>query len=175
MSINIKAGMFVPTTQVYNAGSIQRMDSDSEEFRNLLVTLYQSINNIAVVLNHKTSGYYTLNEFVNGNVFFPNPASTEVNVFRQEYHKVVNFGALPNTGVKSVAHGITVTSSFIWTGVGAYATDPIGLTGLQIPYASPTDANEIEINVDATNVNITTGSNRTNYTTCYVILSFLKQ
>lgn len=86
---------------------------------------------------------------------------------------VVDFGALPNTGTKSVPHNITVTGSTIWTRYYATATYP-GSSGIPIPYASPTLANNIEINVDATNVNITTGSDRTAYTTTYVILEYLQ-
>jgi hypothetical protein len=44
-----------------------------------------------------------------------------------------------------------------------------------LPYASPTDADNIELSVDVTNVSITTGSDRTGFTTTYIVLEYIKQ
>jgi hypothetical protein len=177
-------GAFVPTTDVFDTQIIYSLDINSTEFKDFLVRLRQNINNIALSLNIRDAGYYDLQEFVNGQLFFPDPdlvanpamAQQRTPVFRQVFRMVVDFGALPNTGTKSVAHGIfNVTSDFTFTRIYATASDTTGLTYIPIPFASSVDAEEIKIDVNATNVNITTGSNRTNYNVTYVILEYLKQ
>jgi len=176
-SSTVNPGAFVPTTNVWDVSRLYEVDVKSPEFKELLVRLYQNINIISLTLNIKDSGYYVLNEFVNGQLFFPNTAlgaTPSTPLFRQVYRKVINFGALPAAGTKSVAHTIAISNTFIFTRIYATASDPVGLTYIPIPYASPVLANNIEINVDATNVNITVGSNRSNYTICYVILEYIK-
>lgn len=171
-------GSFVPTSYVWDVAQLYAIDVKSPEFKELLVRLYQNLNLMALSLNTRDAGYYNTAEFINGQLFFPNPAlnsSTQQDaVFRQVYRMVVNFGSLPNTGTKSVAHGITVTPMTTFTRIYAASSNTIGNSYIPIPYASPTLANNIEINVDATNVNITTGSDRTAYTITYVILEYLQ-
>ena len=166
-------GSFVPTTNVWDVDSLQSVDVQSPEFKELLVRLYQNVNNIALVLNTKDSGYYVPSEFVNGQVLFPDPITMNQNM-RQIFRLLVNFGALPNTAAKSVAHGLTPNSSWVFTRIYACATDPSGFNYIPIPYASPTLANSIELSVNSTNVTITTGSDRTNFTICYVIVEYAK-
>lgn len=167
------AGAFVTTTEMWDLGAIFEFSPDSDEFKNLIVELAQNINEIALVLNIKVSGYYPLLEFVNGKLFFPNPTAANP-VYRQAFHKLINFGALPNAGTKSVAHGLTVDANFTFTRIYGTATDP-STAGIPLPYSSTTLINNIELSVDATNVNITTGIDRTGFTTTYVILEYLKQ
>lgn len=173
-----QVGAFVPTSFIWDVARINEVDVNSAEFKELLVRLYQNVVNIANTLNIKDSGYYNVLEFVTGQLLFPNQnfdsQTLQSASFRQILRKTIIFGTLPNTGTKSVAHGITVTAETTWFMIRATATDPIGLTGIEISYASPTLANNIEINVDATNINITTGSNRSNYTICNVVLEYVQ-
>lgn len=179
-SNSASVGSFVPTNYIWDVAQLESVDVNSPEFKELLVRLYQNINTICLVLNTKDSGYYDTNEFVNGQLYYPNPAfnsQTSPSVvanYRQVMRKVVNFGTLPNATTKSVAHNITVTAATIWTRIYAESTDPVGLTGIPIPYASATSTDVIELNVDSANVNITTGSNRTNYTITQVVLEYLQ-
>lgn len=170
-------GSFVQTTQVWDISQIYELNANSPEFKQFLVLLYQQLNQVATVLNTKDSGFYDTSEFVNGQVLFPNPSlnssSTTTPVFRQIQRKVINFGALPNTATKSVTHGITTTAATTFTRIYATATNPSTLY-IPIPYATNTAGASIEINVDPTNVNITTGSDRTAFTTCYVILEYVQ-
>src|SRR5690242_3898762 len=98
-------GLFVPTSFVWDIGRLQEVDVNSPEFKDLLVRLYQNIARIATTLNLKDSAYYYTGEFVNGQLYFPNPAlsslTTETARYRQVTRFVMDFGALPNTGVKS--------------------------------------------------------------------------
>ena len=167
----------VPTTNIWDVGELQDIDVKSPEFKELLVRLYQNLNNMALITNIKTSGYYDTSEFTDSNLWFPNPLySSQTSVtptYRPEQRLVINFGALPNTAAKSVNHNIVVTAMTSFTKIYACATNP-GTAFIPIPYASPVLANNISIDVNATQVTITTGSNRTAFTTCYVILEYLQ-
>jgi hypothetical protein len=160
MAIN-NAGLFLPTTYI--------IPEDSEELR---IRLSQYLNNIAYAANLKDTGYYPLAEFVSGQSFFPNPALAPGNAnylaYRPATRKVINFGTLPNAATKSVAHGISVTNAFSFTRIYATATNPAGLIAFPIPTTGTT------ITVDSTNVNITTSANMTAYTTCIVVIEYLK-
>lgn len=171
-------GIFLPTTSVWDVNEIYSTEVTSPAFKELLVRLYQNLNNIAQALNVKDSAIYNTQEFVNGQLYFANPAlsstTSSVARMRQVVRKVINFGALPNTGTTAVAHGITVNSSTTFTRIYGTASDTAGSNYIPIPYASPTLANNIELKADATNVTIITGSNRTAFTVCYVVLEYLK-
>jgi len=176
-------GMFVPTTQVWDVAQLEAAQVDSPEFKELLVRLYQNVNTIALVLNKKDSAYYDTNEFVNGQLFFPNPGlvgSTSTNpTFRQVFRKVIDFGVLPNAGIavsKSMPHGIVMTPGVTFTRIYATGSDTVGFNYIPIPYASPVLANAIQLDVDATNIIITTGAgtNRSNFNKCYVVVEWLK-
>lgn len=173
-------GSFIPTTNIWDTSEIYQIDINSVQFRELLVRLYQNINNMAVVVNGKDTGIYdNTSSTVNGQVWFPNPtlnsSTSTVPTQRQVFRTVINFGALPNTGAKSVAHNIVCTSSTTFTRIYAAASDTSGFNYAPIPYASPTAANNIQIDVNSTDVTITTGSNRSNFNVCYVILEYLLQ
>lgn len=177
-NINSLAGSFVPTTNVWDVSELYSINVNSLEFKELLVRLYQNVNLIALVLNTKDSGYYDTSEFVNGQLLFSNPALSSATStspdMRQIYRLVVNFGALPNTGTKSVAHGITTTASTTFTRIYGAASDTTGFNYIPLPFASPTLANNISLSVDATNVTITTGSNRSNFNVSYVVLEYVQ-
>lgn len=172
------SGAFVPTTQLWDVSQLKDIEVTSPEFKELMIRLYQNMNQMAVNLNLKDTGMYDTDEFVTGATFFSNPAltsaSTTTPVRRQVYRKVVNFGALLNTAAKNVAHGLTVNDTYIFTQIYGCASDQAGLSFIPIPYSSPTLASNIEISVDNTNVTITTGSDRTAYTVCYVVLEYIK-
>jgi len=161
-------GFFLPTTYLFDDRSNEELISD----------LYRNVNSIILAVNAKDTGIYELTEFVNGQCFFSNPSlsstSAETPTPRQVFRKVINFGALPNTTSKSVAHSIAPDSNFTFTRIYATASDTSGISYLPIPYASGTTANIIELSVDGTNVVITTGSDRTAYTVCYVVLEYIK-
>lgn len=171
-------GAFIQTTQVWDLSQLEDVDVNSKEFKELLVRLYQQINNIANILNIKDTGMYQLSEYVNGQVFFSNPAlssaTAQAPIDRQVLRKIINFGALPNAAAKAVAHGITCTTMTSFTRIYACSTNPVAFNYIPIPYASPVLVNNIELNVDAVNVNIITGSNRTAFTITYVILEYIQ-
>lgn len=176
-----QVGSFVPTTNIWaDAQRLSSAEMTSPEFRQLLVNLYENVGLIATVLNTKDTGYYERSNFVNGQVFFPNPdlnSATQLRpTVRQVFRQVVNFGTLPNATTKSVAHQIPITSLVSFTRIYATASDRTNKAYIPIPYVDVgTPANNIQIDVDATNVSITTGADYTAYTLCYVVLEYLKQ
>ena len=175
----VNSGAYIQTTDILDAQLLYDLDVDSREFREVLVRIRTSLNKISVLLNLKDTGYYPRSEFVNGQSYFPNPllsatGTSQTATYRQVYRLVINFGSLPNTATKSVAHGLTPDARWSFTRIYATASDTTSFAYIPIPYASPVLADNIAINVDATNVNITTGSDRTNFDTCYVVLEYLK-
>lgn len=139
---------------------------DYEQFKISLVGLYKII---APIVNTKEFALYDNKEILNAQQWFrPNDNQTYI----QAYRTVVDFGTLPNAAAKLVPHNIPdIDSETTFTRIYATASDPIALTYIPIPYAL---TNEIQLDVDALNVTITTSSNRTNYTRCFVILEYLK-
>lgn len=175
---NTGFGSFIPTTFVWEIQQIQSSNIDPN-LKDILIRLYQNLNQIVLPINTKDTGIYDLSEFVNGQVFFPNPSldstTSQSPTPRQVFRKIINFGALPNIATKSVAHGITIDANLSITRFYAAATNP-STSYLPIPFASATDvAHNIELNMDATNINIVTGANYSAYTICYVVIEYIKQ
>jgi len=172
-------GSFIPTTQVWDVSEIYSTEVTSPEFKELLVRLYQNLNMQSLTLNGKDTGMYTNTEMVNGQTFLPDPTlnstSGSTPVQRQVFRITLNFGALPNTATKSLAHGITITDDVTFTRIYATASDTSNHEYIPLPYSSSVAADNIELWVDATKVYIKTGINRTSYDTCYVVLEYLKQ
>lgn len=188
-----RAGSFVQTTQVWDQAQLEQANVNSPEFKKLLVRLYQNINQIAVVLNTKSTGAYYEQEFVTGDLFFPNPANTLSStlpiapVERQVSRAVVNFGALPNTTLKSMPHQLDVGPQWTFVKIYGCATNPSLFSNatppnppprqnyIPIPYVDATGviANNIELYVDQTNVNIQTAADYSAWTVTYVIIEWI--
>lgn len=87
------------------------------------------------------------------------------------YKKTINFGQLPNNTQKRVAHGILNLGEVIILS----ATTSNGTYWLNLPHVNPNSIGQsIAIEADASNINITTGSDRRNYTKCYCTLIYTK-
>lgn len=171
-------GSFVPSTYNWEISQLQDLNIDPG-LKELLIRLYQNLNLISVVLNTKDTGLYVDQEFINGQQFFPDPTlnstTAQSPTMRQVYRLVVNFGALPNAATKSVAHGLTITSGYSLTRLYAASTKNDQSCFLPIPYASPTLNQNILLNMDTTNINITTAIDYSAYTTTYVVIELIKQ
>jgi hypothetical protein len=172
-------GAFVSTTDVYDVSHIYAMDVKSKEFKDFLVRLRQSINNIALSLNIRDAGYYDQTEFVCGQLWFPDPTLTsqteKTPTYRQVYRKVINFGALPNTATKTVAHNVTFDANSSFTRTYGSASDPAAIEYKPIPYAHSTANYSISLDVDTINVSIQTWRNWSAFTICYVVIEYIKE
>lgn len=175
MAIQNDFGVFLPTTAAFDPELLTELTKDPK-FKELVVLITQQYNNTANVVNLKETGYYITTEIVNSQFWFnPNVTSIDQALFRNAFRIVVNFGALPNAATKTVAHNIQnfTPSVASWTKIYGTATDPSS-AGIPIPYASPVLNECISINVDDTNIYITTDIDYSAFTTTYVVLEYLK-
>lgn len=156
-------GQYVSTTNIWDIGELQTIDLSSSDFRELLVRLYQNINNIALALNTKETGFFLDEEFVTGGVYF-NPTSTSPYDLRPSFRLVVNVGTVA-PGATTVAHGLTIESSWVFTRIYGAVTS----TGDNRPVPSK----EIEVVVNGTNV-VVTNTSAVTFTSCIVVLEYLK-
>ena len=91
------------------------------------------------------------------------------------YSKYVDFGALPNSTTKSVAHGIVTISSFTHVEGFFHATSlaDLGKGVRPLPYVSTAKSTDIQLNNDQANINITTAADYSGWS-AYVILEYTK-
>lgn len=168
-------GLNLQTTVDVDVALIPSVNVNSPEFKELLVRLYQSVSDIQRTVNLKESGYKLTTEFNTGKNLFN--VNNDFNNLRPIYNVEVDFGALPNAATKSVAHGIAnIDANFKLVSIFAGATKPtMPFSYIPVTYASASaTANNIEINMDATNVNITTAIDYSAYTTTYVTIEFVR-
>lgn len=167
----------IPTTSVWDPAQIMQTNLQPD-LKEILIRMYQNLNLMANVLNTKDTGVYNNSfQIVNSQQWFPNPllsSATQTNpTLRPVNRLVINFGALPNAGAKAVNHNIPINGSYTFTRIYGTASDTTGLNYIPIPYASPVLINNIQLDVNATQVIITTGSNRTNFNVCYIVLEWI--
>lgn len=166
----INTGSFVQTTNVWDLSGIKDVDVTSPEFKELLIRLYQNVNNIAVALNTKDTGYYLLEEFATGRLYF-NPASDNPLNLRPSFRKMVNTGAL-GAGVTTTAHGLPITNTWKFISIVGAASN----TGTLVYYpitAGNVGIGNIQVHVTAANVVINNASGVV-FTDSMVDLEYLK-
>lgn len=164
-------GSFIATTAVWDVTQLYQTDVTSPEFKELLVRLYQQVNNIAIALNTKDSAYYLTEEFVNSQLFTDPTNLNQLNL-RPVFRKFINIGPL-GPGVTTIAHGLAITNMWKFTRIYGVASDTVGFNYYPLPWASAAGATNIELKVNLNNVVITNNSGIV-FTDCYVILEFLK-
>ena len=169
-SQQINTGSYVPTTNIWEVARLYEIDVNSQEFKELLVRLYQNVNNIAVSLNTKCTGYYINEEFVSGKLFY-NPVSNDPLLLRPGFIKTVNTGPL-GAGVTAINHNIAVTSTLQWMFISGAATNTGTLVGYPLPFAGAA-GNNIEVSVTATQILIDNNSGVT-FTDSQVTLEYCK-
>jgi len=162
--------------------------SDEKDFN---YRMQQSYRSISSYLNQREIANYmgvtpsgsagtdvTELEVVTGQQWFGSGSDSQNIVPRMTFRKVINFGTLPNAGSKSVAHGLVMDlaldSNTTFTRILGAATDPTALSFLPLPFASPTLNQNISLSVDATNVTVTTGIDRTAYTRAIIVIEYLR-
>ena len=86
------------------------------------------------------------------------------------YKKTINIGALPNSGTKNVAHGISNLKQVIK--LEGFTTD--GNATYAMPRLMLTSANGVQTQVKGANIQLDTGANLSSYTTTYITLYYTK-
>lgn len=150
--------------------------SDWEQARPFIV---EQLKKLANAVNAREIGFFLDIELLSGKAFIPgvNIASDggSSQQFRTILRKVIDFGALPASGHKSVPHFITVDANFTLIQMWASATDPVALFSIPIPYDSAGSSMGVGIYMDSTNINITVQSDRSTYTRTFVFLEFCQE
>ena len=86
------------------------------------------------------------------------------------YQKTVDCGALPNKTEKTVAYGISNLGYVV--SIDGFATN---LTNhYALPFITSTGSDQVVVSVNATNIRVTSASDRSNITTSYVTLQYTK-
>lgn len=175
MPLSTDNGLFIPNTEVFNTEQLNKDMTPAEVANYFYILQFLSYNNLATAINMKETGFYVPVEFVTGQQWFRQSGASPQNPFAFGWRIVVNFGALPNAATKSVAHNITglTAGQYSWTKIIGTATDAAG-NGIPLPFSSPTLNENIKLDVDITNVNITTAIDYSAFTNCYIILEYLK-
>jgi hypothetical protein len=185
-----ETGLYLQQTPIFDVQALIEAEVSSGEFKELLVRLYQQVNNISIAVNLKTTGLHLKEEYRNGNNYFPtekrgNYAPNQLD-YRAVFQKEVDFGALPNAATKSVAHNIPISDStvagvnpYICVGLRGFATKPdtagIGIRWIPLPYATETANGDIEVYVTATDVVVTTSIDYSAFTKTTFVLEYLKK
>lgn len=144
-----------------------------EDARDILVEYFKKVSN---AINAREIGWLLTEELLTGKQFNPGINSPNTQTFRSVFRKVINFGALPNAGVMSVPHGINVGSNFsLASPLVAAATDPTDFLAIGLPFSSPTLNKNIQLDMDDTNINITTAIDYSAYTICYVTIEYMQE
>lgn len=133
------------------------------------------LNDIASATNSKDSGFYEEEETITGQKFIPVFSSdgSKNASYRDVFRKAIDFGALPSISTKSIPHGIDFDLNFSMTKLYAAATHP-GVMSIPIPNGGENVSQVITINIDPKNINITTKSNRSAFTRCFVVIEYIK-
>jgi len=147
------------------------LDTNSPEFKTLLTSIIERVDNMLVAVNAKDIGIYNEEETLAGQNYFDNDRQVQ----RPVYRKVINCGTLKNAaGTTSIAHGLDNTWGYKFTRIYGTTSNVIGKIYLPIPYASATAADLIKLDVDANNINITVGKDMSAFTVTYVVIEFLE-
>lgn len=107
----------------------------------------------------KIPGNYSLNEVDTGDTWIDGS---------KIYKKTINFGVLPDDTNKIVAHGISNIAKII--DIKGYAYAPNSRLFISLPFSSTFSYGCIAVTADATSIDIKTGSDRTEFTECYITL-----
>ena len=142
-----------------------------EDARPFLVEQLKKISN---GINIREIGWFLDVELLSGKQFFTDQTITGTSEqFRSVFRKVIDFGQLPNAGTKSLPHGITFDVNFTLVSMWLSATDPVNFKAFSLAYWAKNIPGDIILNMDATNVNVTTASNYTAYKRSFIVIEYL--
>lgn len=112
---------------------------------------------------------YATTEVITGQKFY---IDGNIQQPKETYRKVVECGALANTGTTNTAHGITIEANTIFTKIQGTAITP-STSYIPLPFID-TAGDYVKLDIDATNVNLTTSKDYSAYTKSFVILEYYR-
>jgi len=148
-----------------------------EDWENARPFFVEALKRISTAINVREIASFLDQELLTGGQFIPGANATpqqSPDQYRDILRKVIVFGALPNATTKSIAHGIAYDNRFSLINLWLAATDPIGLTSFSLQYYSIA-AGDIILSLTNTNVVVTTASDYSAYTRCWVFIEYVQQ
>ena len=147
-----------------------------EEGRAFIV---EQLKRLANAVNVREIGYFLDQELLSGKSFIPGSNETAAGGTSQQFRtilrKVIDFGALPNSTTKSVPHEISFDANLTLIDMWLSATDPTNLLAFSLAYWSNSSPGSIILNMDSTNINVTTTSNYSTYTRSFVVCEYIQE
>lgn len=146
----------------------------------LRLKLTDSLRDYSLAINARSIGLYDQQERITGNLLY-NLINIQKN--RPAFRKTIDFGALPNATTKRVAHGININDNFRFFKLWAVATNPTAAAdgnpndefSIPLPYSSGTALNEnIKLYISRTNIVVVTNIDYSRFTSCTVVLEYIK-
>jgi hypothetical protein len=166
------SGLFVKSTVILSPTIFYTADVNSLQFKELLATLVQNINDMNVTLNAKVSGYYLNDEFLTGKLFPPANGGVNQLDLIPGYGKLIVFGPVALGVNPPHAHGLAITNTWQFIVINGAAFDSGTLIGYPVTFAGAAN-NNIEVSIDGTNLYINNNSGQT-FTSCNIVLEYIK-
>lgn len=162
----------VPTTFTTDIQQLYQIEMD-DRLRQALVAQYRYLNTFGLAINRKRSAAHYLQGYVTGESYFSSVSNG--NPERAVTMITVDFGALPNAGNKTVAHGITFDATTMLIRFNSSATNTAGTSMIPLPFSSPTLNENIRVEITTTNISITTAIDYSDYIKCYVDIYYISR
>ncbi len=168
-----------PNSQIFES-YVPVYDTVPESWEEAREFLVEHLKKISQAVNIREIGWWLDEELLSGKQLFPSalPSLTGTSQqYRQILRKVVDFGPLPVTGSKRVAHGILFDDNFTLIQLFAAATDITRHFAIPIPYVELNTNLQVQILIDNTYVYIiTTGTfDFSVYTRCIVTIEYTQE
>lgn len=168
-------GNFITTLPNFN---LEGMDINSREFRQFIVILTNTVNDICMAINNKESGYYSTYEFLTGKQLYPDPALDGTTAEQPNrpgiYRKCFRYTTpLLNAGTTTIAHDLAMDTQ--WKVIDLWGTtfDSTAHQWLALPFAGVA-ADAIDLYADFTNIYIKTQTDRTTCTFTNIVIEYTK-
>jgi len=140
----------------------------------------QYLNDIAISTNSKDSGVYEGEEVVTGQRFIPifSTDAAENATYRDVFRKVIDFGPLPSSGIKNIAHDISTDEDYSFVKIYGCATAP-GVSSITAAIPLPfinttTPGDSVQLNISETSIIITTTTaNYSSFTRSFIVVEYI--
>ena len=140
-----------------------------ESWEDSRVAIVEGLKKISNAINARPVGWQVDFEIITGKKFIPIDGSQE---YREVVRKTIELGALPNNGIKEVAHDISnVDSNFRLLSMWGASTNPTSFESITLPYVAIA-GNNVEIKLTNTKIIIKTNFDYSLYTDSVVILEY---
>lgn len=175
------------TSSQNDAAFIPVYDFIPENWEDARRVLVEHLRQITEGVNDSEKGFHVDVETLAGKFWTPRARASADDpiVYRNVFRKVVDLeglddfsaGTPPNT--QTVAHGITFTENSFITALYGAATDPALSdlnAGIPLPFLDVgTLANGIQLDIDGTNINLTSSADYSAYTEAWVVVEYVQE